>query len=205
MKLAQYLRAKAAAALGKRASLPPTIDIAKPMQEAAEQVAKEAGVSSDALHWMDLAAPLVEKFEGLARIIPGNKVAAYPDPATGGKPWTIGIGSTTDEDGYLIAPGTVWTIERARKRFRAHLAEFGEQVDHLLGDAPTTPQQKAALTSLAYNIGSSALARSTLLRRHKERNYAAAGYEFTRWNRAAGKVLKGLVRRRAAERELYES
>lgn len=177
--------------------------IAKGVDEGTRQFAKEAGENPQ--EWIDLAAPLVERWEGMARIIPGDKVTAYPDPGTGGKPWTIGVGSTTDENGKPIKPGDVWTIERARKRFRAHLEEFGHEVDKLLGDTPTTPQQKAALTSLAYNIGSHALARSTLLRRHKEGNYEAAGFEFTRWKRAGGRVLKGLVRRRAAERELYES
>src|SRR5690348_2020420 len=55
--------------------------------------------------WEDLAAPLIERFEGLARLIPGDKVEAYADPGTGGEPWTIGIGSTTDELGLPIAKG----------------------------------------------------------------------------------------------------
>lgn len=196
--LAQFKRAKAA--WPRRVA--PVDPFAKAVEETGQQLAKEGGQEPE---WITLAAPLVEKFEGLHRVIPGDKVAAYPDPATGGKPWTIGIGSTTDERGMPIKPDAVWTIGRARKRFKAHLAEFGEQVDRLLDGAPTTPAQKAALTSLAYNIGSSALARSTLLRRHREGHYKAAGYEFTRWNRAGGKVMRGLIRRRAAERELYES
>ena len=174
--------------------------IDRALQETGEQLAKESGQASD---WVALAAPLVEQFEGLHRLIPGDKVAAYPDPATGDKPWTIGIGSTTDEDGYPISPGTVWTVERARKRFQSHLEEFGRQVDHLLAGAPTTAAQKAALTSLAYNIGSSALGKSTLLKKHKAGDFKGAADEFPRWNRAAGKVLRGLTRRREAERALY--
>ena len=200
MRLAQYLRAKAAHALGKRASLAPTIDIAKPMQEAAEQVAKESGATPE---WITLAAPLVERFEGMATLIPGGMVKAYPDPGTGGKPWTIGIGSTTDESGNPIHPSTVWTIDRARKRFQSHLEEFGREVDALLDGAPTTPAQKAALTSLAYNIGSHALGRSTALRMHKRGEYQAAADAILLWNKAAGKVLRGLTRRREAERALY--
>ena len=170
------------------------------MQEAGAQFAKESGQASD---WIALAAPLVEQFEGLHRLIPGDKVAAYPDPATGDKPWTIGIGSTTDEDGYPIGPGTVWTVERARKRFKTHLEQFGREVDALLDGAPTTPAQKAALTSLAYNIGSHALGRSTALRMHKRGEYQAAADAILLWNKAAGKVLRGLTRRREAERALY--
>ena len=155
--------------------------------------------------WIALAAPLVERFEGLARRIPGDKVAAYPDPGTGGKPWTIGIGSTTDENGRPIDPHAVWTIERARKRFESHLAEFGREVDRLIGGKPTTAAQKAALTSLAYNIGVNALSRSTALKRHRAGDYGAAADAILLWNKAGGRVLKGLVRRREAEAELYRS
>lgn len=155
--------------------------------------------------WIKLAAPLVERFEGMARKIPGGKVQAYPDPATGKEPWTIGIGSTTDEQGFPIGKGTVWSEERARARFETHLAEFGEGVDKLLAGKTAAAAQKAALTSLAYNIGLSALARSTVLKRHRAGDYAGAADAFAMWNKAGGKVLAGLTRRRAAEAELYRS
>lgn len=160
---------------------------------------------ADTEDWITLAAPLVERFEGLARLIPGDKVEAYPDPGTGGKPWTIGIGSTTDELGLPIAKGAVWPVERARKRFCAHLAEFGAGVDRLIAGKPTTPAQKAALTSLAYNIGLSALARSTVLARHRAGDFAAAANAFSMWNKAGGRIMAGLVRRRKAEADLYRS
>jgi len=152
--------------------------------------------------WIKLAAPLVERFEGMARKVPGG-VQAYPDPGTGGKPWTIGVGSTTDENGDPIKPGDVWPLARARARFEAHLAEFGEGVDKLLAGKPATAPQKAAMTSLAYNIGLSALARSTVLRLHRAGGYAGAAKAFAMWVKAGGKTLPGLVRRRAAEATLY--
>ena len=155
--------------------------------------------------WIKLAAPLVERFEGMARKIPGGKVEAYPDPGTGGKPWTIGIGSTTDENGAAINPGDVWTEERARARFEDHLREFGEGVDKLLAGKPTTAAQKAAIVSWVYNVGLGAASKSTLLRKHAAGDYKGAQAEFARWNRAGGRVLAGLVRRRAAEAELYRS
>ena len=154
--------------------------------------------------WIKLAAPLVERFEGMARMVPGG-VQAYPDPGTGGKPWTIGVGSTTDENGKPIAPGTVWTIERARNRFKAHLSEFGEGVDKLLAGKPATAAQKAAIVSWAYNVGLGAVAKSTLLKKHRAGDYAGAAKEFARWNRAAGRVMAGLTRRRAAEADLYRN
>ena len=172
------------------------------MRETGEQLAAE---SAGRPEWIALAAPLVERFEGMARLIPGGKVEAYPDPGTGGRPWTIGIGSTTDENGQPIKPGDVWTVERARSRFEAHLREFGREVDALIDGVATTPQQKAALTSLAYNIGTTALGRSTALRKHKQGKHAEAADAILMWNRAGGRVLNGLVRRRKAERALYLS
>lgn len=155
--------------------------------------------------WIALAAPLVEEFEGMAKVRPDGQVQAYPDPGTGGVPWTIGIGSTTDEQGKPIDRNAVWTQERARARFKAHLAEFGEGVDKLLAGNPVTAAQKAALTSLAYNIGLRALEGSTVLRKHLAGDYAGAAAAFSMWVRAGNKVLPGLVRRRAAEAALYRS
>lgn len=163
------------------------------------------GKAQPADDWIALAAPLVEQFEGMARLRPDGQVQAYPDPGTGGEPWTIGIGSTTDENGNRVRPGDVWTQERARERFKAHLAEFGAGVDKLLSGKPVTAPQKAALASLAYNIGLSALAGSTVLRKHLAGDYAGAADAFGMWVKAGGKTMAGLVRRRAAEAALYRS
>lgn len=153
--------------------------------------------------WIELAAPLIEEFEGYAKKLPDGSVQAYPDPGTGGKPWTIGIGTTTDEQGNPIPPGTIWPRDRALARFKAELAEFGKGVDLLLAGKPATAAQKAALVSLAYNIGLTGLSRSTVLKRHRTGDYAGAADAFGMWNRAGGKVMPGLTRRRAAEAALY--
>lgn len=145
---------------------------------------------------------LIHRFEGYAKKLPDGRAQAYPDPATGGAPWTIGWGSTTDENGMPIKPGTVWTRERADARFRLHLAEFEAAVRKMVGDN-ATQNQFDALVSFAYNLGAESLRRSTLLRLHNEGDYAGAAAEFVRWNRAAGKVMAGLTRRREAEAKLY--
>lgn len=133
----------------------------------------------------------------------GCRLTAYPDPGSGGVPWTIGFGSTRDEQGRAIVPGTTWTQERAEARLAAEVEEFAKGVNKLIGAAPTTPGQRAALISIAYNIGLGALKESTLLRLHKEGDYAGAEGQFARWNRAAGKEMKGLTNRRAAEAAIY--
>jgi lysozyme len=59
--------------------------------------------------------------------------------------------------------------------------------------------------SFAYNVGTGNLLKSTLLKLHKAGDYVGAKAEFAKWNKAAGQVMTGLTRRRAAEAELYSS
>lgn len=146
------------------------------------------------------ALSLIKEFEGCEKLLPGGRLAAYPDPATGGDPWTIGWGST----GPDIRKGTIWTQEQADARFAEHVAEFGENVAKLVaGGAATSQQEFDALVSFAYNLGIGNLKTSTLLALHRAGNKAGAAEQFARWNKAAGKVLPGLTRRRAAEAKLY--
>ena len=142
---------------------------------------------------------LIKRFEGCARRIGRGLVEAYPDPGTGAAPWTIGWGAT----GAGIGPGTVWTQAQCDARLEADLLRYAAEVCDALGAAPTTQAQFDALVSFHYNTG--AIARATLTRKHVAGDYAGAAAEFARWNRAGGRVLKGLVRRRAAEAALYLS
>lgn len=146
--------------------------------------------------WLPYALTLIKRFEGC-------KLTAYPDPGTGGKPWTIGWGSTTDEKDKPIQPGTVWTQDRADQRLATHVAEFAAGVSEVIGDAPTAPAQKGAMVSLAYNIGVAAFARSSVASAHKRGDYGAAARAFPLWNKAGGRVVPGLVKRRAAEAAIY--
>lgn len=141
---------------------------------------------------------LIKRFEGCARRLSGGLIEAYPDPGTGGAPWTIGWGATGSE----IGPGTVWTQAECDARFAVDLARYAAEVAAAIGDAPTTQPQFDALVSFHYNTG--AIARATLTARHLAGDYAGAAAEFARWNRAGGRVLNGLVRRRAAEASLYK-
>lgn len=142
---------------------------------------------------------LIKKFEGLHRVRKDGDVEAYLCPA--GVP-TIGYGST----GPDIVMGLVWTVEQCEERFAEHVEDFAKGVSALLTDPERTTQgQFDALVSFAYNLGLGALRKSTLLRKHNARNYAGAEREFGRWVRAGGKVLRGLVRRRAEEAAVYAS
>lgn len=142
---------------------------------------------------------LIKRFEGCAKLRPDGLVEAYPDPGTGGAPWTIGWGAT----GPGIGPGTVWTRAQCDARLEADIARHAADVELALAGVPTSQAQFDALVSFHYNTG--AIQRATLTRLHREGNYAAAAAEFARWNKAGGRVLQGLVRRRAAEAELYRA
>ncbi|MFL6845133.1 MAG: lysozyme [Allosphingosinicella sp.] len=142
---------------------------------------------------------LVQEFEGCAKRQPDGSFAAYPDPGSGGDPWTIGWGTT----GPDVRKGVVWTQQQCDDRFSAHLDEFAEKVSNILGDTPTTQNQFDAMVSFAYNLGPGALSSSTLLKKHRAGDFAGAAEEFAKWIKAAGRVLPGLVRRRAAEAALY--
>lgn len=142
---------------------------------------------------------LIKRFEGCARLRPDGLVEAYPDPASGGEPWTIGWGAT----GAGIGPGTVWTQAQCDARLERDLERYSAEVSEALDGAPTNQSQFDALVSFHYNTG--AIGRATLTRKHIAGDFAGAQAEFARWNRAAGRVLKGLTRRRQAEASLYRT
>ena len=142
---------------------------------------------------------LIKRFEGCAKTRGDGKVEAYPDPGTGGDPWTIGWGAT----GRGISSGTIWTQAQCNARLAADLARYGAQVAQVIGDAPTSQTQFDALVAFHYNTG--AIGKATLTRKHMAGDYAGAAREFDRWVHAGGQVMRGLVRRRAAEQALYRA
>lgn len=135
----------------------------------------------------------------LIKQLEGYSSKAYPDPATGGAPWTIGYGTTRG-----VKPGMVITAEQAEKMLRDDVAKFESGVSSLI-TAPTTQGQFDAMVSLAYNIGLGNFGKSTLLKKHNARCYTCAADQFRVWNRANGKVMNGLTKRRADERQVYMS
>ena len=145
------------------------------------------------------AFDLIKQFEGYATKTADGGCKAYPDPASGGDPWTIGYGST----GPDVRPGTIWTQQQAEERLKADVSRFAAAVSDLIGSTPTLQREFDAMVSLAYNIGLGNFGGSTLLRKHKANDKAGAAAEFGKWRMAAGKVMKGLIRRRTAEAALY--
>ena len=143
------------------------------------------------------ASALIKQFEGCAKRCGDGRFRAYPDPGTGGAPWTIGWGATGSE----IRPGLTWTQAQCDARLERDLGRYARDVAHTIGDCATTQAQFDALVSFHYNTG--AIARATLTNLHRGGNFAAAQAEFGKWVNARGKRLPGLVRRRRAEAALY--
>lgn len=143
---------------------------------------------------------IIKQSEGYARSLPDGRCQAYPDPGSGGDPWTIGFGST----GHGIARGTVWTRQEAETRLEADVIRFAAGVASAVAAAPSTAQcELDAMVSLAYNIGLGNFQKSTVLRKHLAGDKIAAANAFAAWNKASGHVMPGLVKRRAAEAALY--
>ncbi|MAE92959.1 MAG: glycoside hydrolase [Pelagibaca sp.] len=146
---------------------------------------------------------LIKQFEGCARLRTDGLIEAYPDPATGGEPWTIGWGATRDGLHGYVREGTVWTQQQCDERLVSDLARYANGVARAIDDAPTSQAQFDAMVSFHYNTG--AIGRATLTKKHKAGDHEGAAAEFKRWNKAGGRVLNGLVRRRASEAKLYRS
>lgn len=126
----------------------------------------------------------------------GCKLTAYLCPAG---VLTIGYGST----GPHVKPGMTITQDQADELLRSDLRRFEDFVADRC--APATDNQFSALVSFAFNLGEGNLKSSTLRRLHLEGDYAGAKAQFARWNKAGGRVLKGLTDRRAQEADLYGS
>jgi len=137
---------------------------------------------------------ILHDFEGL-------RLTAYLCPA---KVWTIGYGNTRYENGQPVRQGERITKQRAEELFTNIVnRDFVPGVRRLV-TANLNENQFSALVSFAYNLGTGALGRSTLLRLvNANPNNHAIRAEFMKWNRAGGSVLAGLTRRREAEANLY--
>lgn len=142
----------------------------------------------------DKGISLIKQFEGL-------RLTAYQDSVG---VWTIGYGWTQPVDGKPIRPGMTIKEETAERLLRTGLVGYESDVSKLV-KVKLTQGQFDALVSFAYNLGARALSTSTLLQKLNAGDYAGAADEFPRWNKAGGKVLAGLTRRREAERALFLS
>ncbi len=132
---------------------------------------------------------LTEQFEGC-------RLTAYQDSVG---VWTIGFGHTLG-----VQEGDTCTQEQAVQWLMQDLQSAQDAVTSQV-TVPLTQNQLEALTDFVFNEGSGHFESSTLLKLLNAGNYAAADAEFAKWDLAGGKVLPGLVRRRAAEAALFNT
>jgi lysozyme len=133
---------------------------------------------------------LIRKSEGL-------RLKAYRDPVG---VLTIGYGHT----GPDVSDSKKITVDEAEALLHTDATHACDSVLKLT-NGNVSQGQLDALTDFVFNLGSKRLGSSTLLMKHKAGNYAGAAVEFGKWVYADGRILPGLVKRRAAETHLYLS
>ncbi|MFW2148666.1 lysozyme [Acinetobacter sp. TY1] len=140
--------------------------------------------------------------EGVALIccFEGLKLKAYDD---GVGIWTIGFGTTIYPNGIKVKKGDTCTEAQAKVYIAHDLKTFESAVNSGV-TVPINQNQFDALVSLTYNIGTGAFIESTLLKKLNLGDFKAAATQFAVWNKGGGKVMQGLVNRRAEERKLFE-
>lgn len=137
----------------------------------------------------DAGKKLIKDAEGL-------RLTAYRCPA--GVP-TIGWGTTLG-----VTMGLTITKAKAEEWFDRDLQKFENAVTSAV-HVPLTENQFSALVSLCYNVGPGNFSKSTLVKRLNKSDYSGAAACFAQWNRANGKVLSGLSKRRADEAKLFNT
>ena len=134
---------------------------------------------------------LLKYFESL-------RLKAYPDPGSrDGTPWTIGWGHTRG-----VKPGDVCTKEEA-DAWLVEDMKTAERAVNKYVKVELNQYQFDALVSFTYNLGEGALKKSTLLRLVNQKKFEEAAQQFLRWVFNDGAIMKGLVKRRKMERDLF--
>lgn len=145
------------------------------------------------MHISDNGLDLIKRFEGF-------RSAPYLDPV--GIP-TIGYGATYYPGGRRVRmTDTPISEPFASDMLRHQVTTYGDGIDRY-AQVPLAQYQFDALTSWAYNVGLESARTSTLMKLLNLHDYQGAADQLPRWNRAGGRVLPGLTRRRAAERAMF--
>jgi lysozyme len=142
----------------------------------------------------------IEGFEGYHAKLPDGGCKAYRTQIGGGMDdgkWTCGWGCTEGVTGE-----TVWTRAQAEDAFARELSKFQAAVNKLV-TVPINQNQFDSLVSFSYNVGIAGFGGSTLLKKLNAGDVAGAAAQFPHWNKSRGRIVPGLVRRRAAEAGLF--
>ena len=159
------------------------------------------------MHASERGIELIKSFEGF-RTFPylcsaglhtiGYGHVLYPDQARL---------KTPERASYALKPehNRVWDADEIDALLEADLLRFSSGVLRLCPSSADNQCHLDAMVSFSYNCGLGSLQSSTLRQRYNRGDYDGAADEFLKWNKAGGKILAGLTRRRAAERALFLS
>ena len=143
----------------------------------------------------DEGIAIIKKYEGCS-------LRCYLDPI--GIP-TIGYGSIWGLDhNRLVSSHRNITENEAEHLLKRELLTTENAVARLV-KSPLTQNQFSAVCCLVYNVGSGKFRSSTIRMKLNRKDFTGASNEFWKWRRAGGKILRGLVRRRAEEKELFDA
>ncbi|MCU4327744.1 lysozyme [Acinetobacter johnsonii] len=150
------------------------------------------GIATDEMHISPSGIDLICNFEG-------KRLAAYDD---GVGVWTIGFGTTVYPNGIKVKKGDTCTEVQAKAYMAHDLKKFETAVNNAV-TVPLSQNQFDALVSLAYNIGTNAFSKSTLVKKLNVNDIRGAADQFDVWVNAGGKRMQGLVNRRTVEKALF--
>jgi lysozyme len=137
---------------------------------------------------------LIKSFEGW-------RANAYKD-AVG--VWTIGYGHTSAAGAPKVTAGMKISLAEGEEMLRRDLKKYADAISSQV-KVPLNPNQYGALVSWCYNVGPGNTGKSTLIKKLNKGDYKAVPSELAKWNKAGGKVLAGLTRRRKAEGDLFQT
>jgi len=138
---------------------------------------------------------LIKSHEGL-------RLEAYPDPATKGDPWTIGYGHTSRAGPPKVYPGLKISREEAERILKQDLATFERHVRSRV-KVSLNDNQFSALVSFCFNVGPGNFDKSGVLKAVNAGQFDLVPARLMLWNKAAGRVMRGLTKRRAEEGDLF--
>ena len=150
------------------------------------------GIATDEMHISPSGIDLICNFEG-------KRLTAYDD---GVGVWTIGFGTTVYPNGIKVMKGDTCTEAQAKTYMAHDLKKFEATVNKAV-TVQLNQNQFDALVSLAYNIGTNAFSKSTLVKKLNANDIRGAADQFDVWVNAGGKRMQGLVNRRTVEKALF--
>ena len=157
-----------------------------------DDVTSMLGIATDEMSISPSGIDLIRNFESL-------RLNAYDD---GVGVWTIGYGTTKYPNGIRVKKGDTCTLDQAKAYMQNDLKAFEQTVNNTV-KVPLNQNQFDALVSLAYNIGTNAFSKSTLVKKLNANDIRGAADQFDVWVNAGGKRMQGLVNRRTVEKALF--